>query len=109
MITTEEYEEIMKDETVKDILNRFMTPKQIKFEAKEEELDCARKAIMSNLLDLQKKIYQRTQDGYCEYNFPCGKNKVLHRVVYGTLVNLGYKLSTFTEGEANCMVIHITW
>lgn len=107
MINEYEYEELLKDLEMQQVLQRFMKPEQLKFELHEAELEKARQSMIVNTDKLWRQIYNNTMCGDCKLIFPCGKNKVLYEKLKYTLNELGYTVSRTEADHPGCYTLDI--
>ena len=109
MINEYEYEELLKDPEMVQVLQRFMKPEQLRFELHEAELERARQSMVVNTDKLWRQIYNTTMAGDRQLTFPCGKNKVLFEKLRYTLNELGYTVSRKDVNNPEFYELHIEW
>lgn len=109
MITIEEYQELVKDPEMAQVLQRFMKPEQLKFELHKAELKSAKQSMTVNTDALWQKLYAYTICGDYHLTFSCGKNKVLFHTLYNHLDKLGYKVSRNQSDHPDYYTLDIEW
>lgn len=109
MIDEYEYEELLRDPEMVQVLQRFMKPEQLKFELHEAELENARRSMIVNADKLWRQIYNATMCGDCKLSYSCGKNKVLYEKLRYTLNELGYTVSRNQTDSPNYYTLDIEW
>ena len=107
MINEYEYEELLKDPMMVEVLQRFIGPEQLRFELHEAELEKARQSMIVNTDKLWRQIYNATMAGDSQLTYACGKNKVLFEKLKYTLNELGYIVSRYPSDSPDFYTLDI--